>query len=82
MPLHFGHGDPRPRPEGWRTYRKKTIVYMIGPMEEPFTCDSRERKGLQGQPGDYVAEDGHGGYYPISAEFHAANYEPAEEGEG
>lgn len=71
----FNQGQPRPSGE-WVGYRKRTVVEMLGPMSEPFTCESREGT-LQGQVGDFLAEDGHGGYYPISAEFHAANYEPA-----
>lgn len=58
-------------------YRKKTIVPMVQ-MDEPFICESREGL-LEGQAGDFVAEDGHGGFYPISAEFHANNYEEVED---
>ncbi len=47
-------------------------------VADPFLCDSREHLNLQGQAGDFIAEDGHGGFYPISAEFHAANYEESE----
>lgn len=70
----FNKGDAAPA--GMRLFRKKTITPMLGPMDEPFVCESREGT-LQGRVGDYVAQDGHGGFYPISAEFHAANYEPA-----
>lgn len=69
---HYGVGDALPI--GGRHYRKKTIVEMVC-MAEPFTCDSREGHRLQGQPGDFLVEDGHGGFYPVSAEFHATNYE-------
>ena len=64
-------------PQGMKLFRKKTITPMAGPMSEPFRCESREGT-LEGQVGDFVAEDGHGGFYPISAEFHAANYEACE----
>ena len=72
---HFGPGDSLP--SGARLYRKKTVVSLVK-MNEPFLCSNREGRNLQGQTGDYMAEDGHGGFYPISAEFHAANYELAE----
>ncbi len=58
---------------GWKNYRKKTIVAMLQ-MNEAFECESREGT-LTGQPGDYLVQDGHGGYFPVSAEFHKANYE-------
>ena len=70
--MRFNKGDAAPL--GGSQFRKKTIVRMWGPMAEPFECQSREGT-LTGQPGDYLAQDGHGGFYPISAEFHAANYE-------
>jgi hypothetical protein len=70
----YAKGDPPP--EGGDLFRKRTIVRMWGPMMEPFECESREGL-LRGQAGDFLAADGHGGYYPISAEFHAANYERA-----
>ena len=69
---HYGLGSTLPFPRN--LYRKKTTVEMVK-MHEPFTCTNREGHNLQGQAGDYLAEDGHGGFYPISAEFHAANYE-------
>ena len=69
---HFGTGDDMP--EGARAYRKKTMVRMVR-MDAPFTCDSREGRRLRGRAGDFLAEDGHGGFYPVSARFHAANYE-------
>ena len=68
---HFGVGDALP--EGARRYKKKTIVLLVK-MDTPFTCDSREGHNLVGQAGDFLAEDGHGGFYPISVEFHADNY--------
>lgn len=71
---HYGRNDKLP--EGAQLFRKKTVVEMV-PMAEPFTCDSREHDGLQAQAGDFLVPDGHGGFYPVSAEFHAANYEPA-----
>jgi hypothetical protein len=67
----YSKGDPQP--DGGTMFRKKTIVRMWGPATEPFECESREGV-LAGQVGDYVASDGHGGFYPISAQFHAANY--------
>jgi hypothetical protein len=36
---------------------------------------------VQGHAGDFLAEDVQGGFYPISAEFHAKNYKDAH-GEG
>ena len=68
---HFKQGDSLP--DGAKMYRKKTIVALVK-MDAPFLCDNREGRQLEGQPGDYIAADGHGGFYPISAEFHAANY--------
>lgn len=62
-----------PPPDGGRLHRKKTVVRMWK-QHEPFVCYSREGT-LEGQPGDYLAEDGHGGFYPVSAEFHAVHYE-------
>jgi hypothetical protein len=67
----FKQGDASP--EGGAQFRKKSIVRMWR-IDEPFECQSREGV-LKGQPGDYVAQDGHGGFYPISADFHRANYE-------
>lgn len=71
---HFTIGDRLPT--GAKTYRKKTIVPLVK-MNEPFIRDNREGRRLEGKAGDFIAEDGHGGFYPISAEFHAANYVPA-----
>jgi len=71
---HFKSGDQMP--EGAKPYKKKTIVSLVK-MAEPFICDSREGRRLEGKAGDFLAEDGHGGFYPISAEFHEANYEQA-----
>lgn len=70
--LTFSKGDAMP--EGATGYKKKTVVQLLKIME-PFVCDSREGNSLEGQAGDFLASDGHGGFYPISAEFHAANYE-------
>ena len=72
---HFGTSDVMPT--GTRNYRKTTIVPMLK-MDEPFTCDNREGNNLRGHAGDFLVEDGHGGFYPVSAEFHAVNYEFAE----
>jgi len=71
----YNQGDALP--EGHKWYRKKTMVRLVE-MNEPFLCSSREGD-LQGNPGDFLAEDGHGGFYPISAEFHRNNYEEVEE---
>jgi len=68
---HFTIGDKLP--SGAKRYRKKTIVPLVK-MDESFLCDNREGHRLQGWAGDFIAEDGDGGFYPISAEFHAANY--------
>lgn len=70
----FNKGDQLP--DGAKRYRKKTIVPMVK-MDEHFVCQSREGT-LTGNPGDFVVEDGHGGFYPVSAEFHANNYEEAQ----
>lgn len=72
---HFAKGADRP-PGDWRPYRKFAVVNMLR-MEQPFTCESREGT-LQGQPGDFLVEDGHGGFYVISPEAHALTYAPAE----
>lgn len=69
---HFGIGDELPT--NAKQYRKISIVEMVK-MGEPFTCDSREGHKLKGKTGDFLTEDGHGGFYPVSADFHAANYE-------
>ena len=70
----FSQGDNFP--DGGKLYRKLTQVKMWK-QYEPFECESREGT-LRGWRGDFVASDGHGGFYPISAEFHAANYEEVE----
>ncbi len=72
---HFGPGNEPPGGTS-HLYRKKTTVRMW-PMVEAFTCSNREGRNLEGKPGDFLAEDGYGGYYPIGAEFHSANYERA-----
>ena len=74
---HFGVNDAPPEGE-WLPYRKKTVVRMIK-MTEPFQCSNREGRMLHGKAGDFLAMDGYGGYYPIGPEFHAANYEIAED---
>lgn len=71
---HYGPGDQLP--EEGKLYRKTAVVRMVK-MHRPFTCTNREGHDLQGQEGDFLAEDGHGGFYPVSAEFHAHNYEEA-----
>ena len=60
-------------PDGeWVFCRKITPVQMMQ-MSEPFEVESRE--GLQeGKAGDWIVPDGHGGYYVVSAQFHALNY--------
>lgn len=68
----FHKGDEPP--SGGALWKKKTIVRMWQ-IDEPFLCESREGE-LIGEPGDFVCEDGHGGFYPISAEFHGKNYQP------
>lgn len=73
---HFKVGDELPSTA--KGYKKKTVVQLVK-METAFLCDSREGHNLEGQPGDFLASDGHGGFYPVSAEFHAANYEEANE---
>jgi len=72
---HFGVNDALPA--GAKRYRKTAIATMVK-MDEPFTCDNREGHNLQGYAGDFLVPDGHGGFYPVSAQFHAANYESAE----
>ena len=57
-------------------YRKHKAVKLVH-MDVDFTCASREGM-LEGKAGDYLAQDGHGGFYPISAEFHAEHYELVE----
>ncbi len=71
----FKVGDPRPKGD-WRAYRKVAVAEMLK-MKEPFTCWNREGEQMQGQPGDFLVEDGYGGYYPCGAEFHQKNYGPA-----
>jgi hypothetical protein len=72
--LYFAKGARVPKGD-WCRYKKTTIVPMLK-MNERFTCESREGT-LTGEAGDFLVEDGHGGFYPVSAEFHAANYEEA-----
>lgn len=74
----FKQGDPG-LPADIPKFQKVTQVAMRK-MFTPFKCESREGT-LEGKPGDFVVEDGHGGFYPVSAEFHAANYAPAEASE-
>ena len=70
---HFGKGDPTPETAPG-LYRKTTTVRMW-PMDEPFICTNREGENMQGVAGDFLVEDGYGGYYPCGGEFHAKNYE-------
>jgi hypothetical protein len=72
---HFKQGGPG-LPADTPKFQKVTQVAMLK-QTESFSCESREGT-LHGVPGDYLVEDGHGGFYPVSAEFHAANYAPAE----
>ena len=65
-----GHDFPGARANEYRKHKTAMLVKM----DTPFDCESREGT-LRGQVGDYLAQDGHGGFYPISAEFHAENYE-------
>lgn len=62
--------------EAGRSYRKKSMVRM-GLLTEPVVVGNRENEENKGEPGDYLVADGHGGYYVVSAEFHAENYERA-----
>lgn len=59
-------------PEGGKEYFKPKPVTLVK-MDEDFECESREGI-VKGKAGDFLAEDGHGGFYPISAEFHEKNY--------
>lgn len=65
------------RPTGGRLYRKH-LAMRLWYQSEPFECES-VRGVRTGQAGDFLAEDGDGGFYPISAEFVARNYEPVED---
>jgi len=69
--LKFNQGDELPKIA--MPFRKHAIAMLVE-MDKEFVCESREGT-LTGQPGDYLAADGHGGFYPISAEFHEKNYE-------
>ncbi len=69
---HYKQGHDFPG-YGAKEYRKHKTAMLVK-MTTEFECDSREGT-LRGQVGDYLAQDGHGGFYPISAEFHAENYE-------
>src|SRR5260221_1444067 len=64
-------------PDGGDLFVKKTQTRMWK-QSEPFSCQSREGT-LVGQPGDWLAQDGHGGFYPISDEVHPAEYVGAKE---
>ena len=55
-------------------YRKTTTV-RHGRIAEPIVVSNRENEDNNGEPGDYLAADGHGGYYVISAEYDDKNYE-------
>ncbi len=74
--LRFKKGQESPKGD-WKMCRKKTIVPLLK-MEHPFECESREGT-LRGEPGDWLAQDGHGGFYPISEEFWSNNYEIVED---
>ena len=76
MTRKFDVGDSLPL--GSKLYRKKTVVPMVQMFEE-FICTNREGENLKGQVGDFLVEDGHGGFYPVSEEFHAKNYEEVKE---
>lgn len=71
---HFGFEDDCPDPATAGHYRKKTVVRMWK-INEPFECTNREGEKMQGQPGDFLVEDGYGGFYPVGAEFHEKNYQ-------
>lgn len=66
-------GDPRPEGE-WKTYRKTQTAEMML-LTEPVSAVNRENVEARGQPGDYLVEDGYGGYYVCGKEFHDENYE-------
>jgi len=70
--LHFGVGDTKPK-GAWRLYYKHAQTSMLR-MDEPFTVSNREGENMQGQAGDYLVEDGYGGYHVCGAAFHADNY--------
>ena len=69
---HYGIGDKLP--DNFKLYKKKNAVKLVK-MDHDFTCTNKEGHDLHAKKGDYLAEDGHGGFYPISAEFHKNNYE-------
>ena len=67
-------GDPLP---GGDMFVKHRPV-RLWRVPQFFICWTREGV-MQGRPGDWVGEDGAGGYYPIAADFHAANYVKADD---
>ena len=71
---HYGPLDGPPTGIESHRYRKKISV-ELWKMPHDFTCSNREAQRLQGKAGDYLAADGHGGWYIISPEFVAKNYE-------
>jgi len=59
-------------PEGSKFYIKTTTVEMVK-MDKLFRAVSREGV-LFGEAGDFLVEDGYGGFYSVGADFHEANY--------
>jgi len=70
---HYGPHDAPPQND-WKEYRKKGTS-SHRQMDENFTATSRENEHSNGVPGDFLAPDGHRGFYIISKEFHDENYE-------
>lgn len=74
---HFGFEDDCP-PIEEATYWRKHAITRMWEMDKPFLCTNREGKDMRGKAGDFLAEDGYGGFYPIGSKFHKENYEHAE----
>ena len=62
-------------PATWPKYRKKVLAAMYGPIDGPFTVETKE--GTLTRDGGYIAVDQAGWPYPISLSDHADMYEPA-----
>ena len=57
------------------TYQPLDTVEIMGPVPSSFTCTTSDGEHLEGDEGDYIAPDGDGGFFPVSADVLAIRYE-------
>jgi len=69
----YGKGFTFPA-ERAKEYRKHKTAMLVK-MNTKFVCENDHGEVSEGEAGDYLAQDLAGGFYAISAEFHAENYE-------